>query len=115
MAERAVATDKDFCDARIITWTGLLNGDTGAPVAFLGSGDKSIQFNGTFGAGGTIVLEGTLDGVNYYTLSDLQTLAISKTAAALEGIAEAVLQVRPRVTAGDGTTSLTAVLFVRQK
>ena len=114
MAERA-AVAKDFADARVVTWSGLLNGDTGAPVGFMGSGDKSIQFAGTFGVGGTVVLEGTLDGVNYHTLSDLQTLAISKTAAALERVAEVVLNVRPRVTAGDGTTNLTATLLVRQK
>jgi hypothetical protein len=44
-------------------------------------------------------------------LSDLQTSAITKSSSALEGVAEAVKFVRPRVTAGDGTTSLTATLY----
>lgn len=112
MAERNYS-DKDYADCRVITWSGLLNGDFGTPVGFMGSGDKSVQFSGTFGVGGTIVLEGTLDGTNYHTLSDLQTTAISKTAAALEGIAEAVLAIRPRVTGGDGSTNLVATLLVR--
>ena len=114
MAERA-AVEKDYADARLVTWSGLLNTDTGAPIGFMGSGDKTIQFVGTWGVGGTAVLEGTLDGTNWFTLSDLQTVAISKTANGLEGIAEAVLQVRPHITAGDGTTSIEAIMLVRQK
>ncbi len=118
MAERTAVTS-DFADSRHHIWSGLLNGDTGSPVGFQGSGDKSVQFTGTYGAGGTIVLEGTIDkdpaSATWFTLNDLQTLAISKTANALEGIAEAVMWVRPRVTAGDGTTSLIAQLLVRAK
>lgn len=118
MAERT-PTEVDFADSRHVRWAGLLNTDSGAPIGYQGSGDKSIQFTGTFGAGGTIVLEGTLDkdpaSATWFTLSDLQATAISKTAAALEGIAEAVMWLRPRVTAGDGTTNLVATLVVRQK
>lgn len=109
------AVAQDFVDSRIITWSGLLNGDSGDQQGFLASGDKSVQFNGTFGVGGTIVFEGSNDGLNWFVLTDLQTVAISKTAAALEGIAEATLYVRPRVTAGDGTTSIIATMVVRQK
>ena len=118
MAER-VAITSDMADSRHVKWAGLLNGDTGAPCGYHGSGDKSIQITGTFGAGGTMVLEGTLDkdpaSATWFILSDLHTLAISKTANHLEGIAEAVIWLRPRVTAGDGTTNLVAQLVVRQK
>jgi hypothetical protein len=117
MAER-VSVIGDFADSRHVVWAGLLNGDTGAPIGFQGSGDKSIQFTGTFGVGGSISLQGTCDkipGSNWFVLNDLQTLAITKTAAALEGVAEAVMWVRPIVTAGDGTTNLTATMVVRDK
>lgn len=117
MAERA-SVKADFADVRHIQWDGLLNGDTGEPVGFMGSGDKTIQFTGTFGVGGSISLQGSCDKVNptnWFILNDLQATAITKTAAALEGIAEAVMFVRPIVTAGDGTTNLSAKMVVRQK
>jgi hypothetical protein len=100
--------------AHTVTWTGLANGDSGEPVLFPGSTVKSIQFTGTFGAGGTIVFEGSNDGSTYFTLTDGDANSISKTASALETVYENTLYVRPRVTAGDGTTSLTAVLLVRR-
>lgn len=100
-------------ESSLIAWTGLVNGDDGAPIQFGAFTDRSIQFGGTFGAGGTIVLEGSNDGVNYHPLTDPQGNAISKTTASIEAISEATRFVRPRVTAGDGTTSLSAYLFVR--
>ena len=100
-------------ESSLISWTGLLNGDDGAPIQFGAFTDRSIQFVGTFGAGGTIVLEGSNDGVNYVVLTDPQGNNISKTSASIEAISEATRYVRPRVTAGDGTTSLAAHLFMR--
>ena len=117
MATRAASvtpinTYKD--NAHVITWTGLLNGDDGSPVEMPGSSDRSIQFTGTFGVGGTIVLEGSNDGTNYVSLTDPQGNAISKTAAGIEAVMELTRYIRPRVTAGDGTTSLVATLLVKR-
>lgn len=100
-------------ESSLIAWTGLLNGDDGAPIQFGAFTDRSIQFVGTFGTGGTVVLEGSNDGVNYVTLTDPQGNNISKTSASIEAISEATRYVRPRVTAGDGTTNLAAHLFLR--
>jgi hypothetical protein len=101
-------------NAHTVTWSGLLNGDSGSPVVFPGSTVKSIQFTGTFGSGGTIVFEGSNDGSTYFTLTDGDGNSISKTSSALETVYENTLYIRPRVTAGDGTTSLVAVLLVRR-
>lgn len=87
-------------------WLLLLNGNDGAPLLIDRRTDRSVQVSGTFGAGGTLVIEGSNDGTNYYTLNDLQGTALSFTSARLEGISEMPLYIRPRVTAGDGTTSL---------
>lgn len=100
-------------ESSLVSWTGLLNGDDGSPVQFGAFTDRSIQFVGTFGTGGTIVLEGSNDGVNYVALTDPQGNSISKTSASIEAISEATRYVRPRVTAGDGTTNLAAHLFMR--
>jgi hypothetical protein len=50
------------------SYTGLLNGDDGAPCAMLGYDEVSIVVTGTFGAGGSVALEGSHDGVTYFAL-----------------------------------------------
>lgn len=107
-----ITTFKD--NAHVVQWTGLLNGDDGSPIEMPGSSDRSVQFSGTFGTGGTILLEGSNDGTNYVVLTDPQGNAISKTAAGIEAVTELTRYVRPRVSAGDGSTSLVATLLVKR-
>lgn len=115
MAERAATranTNSQF--SALFTWTGLLNGDTGAAIELDDWGDRTIQFTGTFGTGGTIVLQGSNDNSNWFSLTDPQGNAISKTAAGMETVMETPRYTRVSVTAGDGSTSLTAILFARR-
>lgn len=100
--------------SHVITWTGLLNGDSGEPLEMPGSADRSVQINGTFGSGGTVLIEGSNDGVNYYTLNDPSSAALSYTAAKIESVLEITRYIRPRVSAGDGATSLVCSMLVRQ-
>lgn len=100
--------------AHIISWTGLLNGDNGEAIEMPGSHIRSIHFTGTFSVGGTIVLEGSNDGVTFVTLTDPQANNISKTAEAIEQVQELTRYVRPRVTGGDGSTNLKAYLMVKR-
>jgi len=101
-------------NSHVITWTGLLNGDDGSPIEMPGHSIRSVQFVGTFGAGGTIQIEGSNDGTNYVVLTDLQGNNISKTAAGIEGVQEVTRYIRPRVTAGDGTTTIDATMLLRR-
>lgn len=110
-------TSSDYLrENQVYTWTPLTttNAD-GQGAGYSGAGDRTVQITGTFGAGGTVIVEGTLDGTNWYQLKDPSNTAISFTAAGLKAILENVLLVRPRVTAGDGTTSITATLLVRRE
>lgn len=97
-----------------INWSGLANGETGDAISVAEFADRSVQVSGTFGSGGTVVLEGSNDGTNWATLNDLQGDALSLSAAKIEGVSELTYQVRPRVTAGDGTTDITVTLFARR-
>lgn len=97
----------------IWTWTALANGDSGSAVVAPMFPDRTIQVFGTFGTGGTVVIEGSLDGTNYATLTDQSDNALSFTAAKIEAIAPVTLYIRPRVTAGDGTTALTVILLAK--
>lgn len=116
MATRTAAIVYDLAGARaaLVTWGGLLNGDDGSPVDLLDYPDRTVQFVGTFGAGGSVTFEGTNDGTNWAPLTDPQGTAITKTAAGLEAVTEVPRYVRPRVTAGDGTTTLQALLLARK-
>lgn len=115
MATVAITTKQDFVDGEFVSWTPLTttNAD-GGPSQFVGSGYRSIQVTGTFGVGGTVVVEGSLDGTNWFGLRDPSSTAISFTAAGIKAVLEAVPYIRPRVTAGDGTTSITAIIYHRR-
>lgn len=100
-------------NATAILWETLTTtNDTGQALQMGGSTIRSVQITGTFGAGGTVVLEGSNDGTNYVTLTDPQGNALSKTAAGIEAIQEITRYIRPRVTAGDGTTDLDVTMLV---
>lgn len=72
--------------------------------------DKTVQISGTFGIGGSLTLQGSNDGTNWFPLTDPQGNAITKTAAALETVTENPVFIRPFITAGDGSTDLNVYL-----
>ena len=100
---------------RKIVWSSLTTSNAdGAAADWIQWADRCIQFTGTFGAGGTIKLQGSNDGTNWFDLNNAQGTAISVTAAALKQVVELSQYVRPYVSAGDGTTNLTATLVLRR-
>lgn len=96
------------------TWSGLLNGDVGAPVEWPAYMDRSVQVTGTFGAGGSVSIDGSNDGVNFVPLSNPRGNALAMASASLEQIEDCAYKMRPSVTAGDGTTNLVVTLFARK-
>ena len=112
-----VTTINDYENsANLITWSGLLFSslDTGDPYEVPGFSDRTVQFSGTFGVSGAVQIEGSNDGTNYIILTDPQGNNITKTAASIEAVTELPRFIRPRVTAGDGTTNLIASLFMKR-
>lgn len=99
---------------RVVTWQGMTSGDVGAPLDFETARhtDRSVQVIGEFGTG-SVVIEGSLDGENWSTLSDPQGNALSIQSAKIEAILEAVLYIRPRVAGGDVTTDVAVLIFLR--
>jgi len=89
-------------DAIVATWTPLAAaGDIGQALQRTDLADRSVQVTGTF-AGATIVLEGSNDGTNYFTLSNPAGVAVSFAAAGLMQVNLPTAWVRPRVTVGAG-------------
>lgn len=108
------ATINELPHARLVTWSGLLNGDDGNPYEGAEFADRTAQVTGTFGASGSIQLEGSNDGTNYAVLADPQGNALTFTTGRIEQVLELPRYVRPRVTAGDGTTALALTMFCRR-
>jgi hypothetical protein len=102
-------------DVRVVTWTGLLNGDDGDPFEMPGWAVRSVQVSGTLGAAGAVTIEGSNNGANYLALTDPQGNALAINSLRIEAIAELTRWIRPRVTAGDGTTNLTVTLLAKRQ
>ncbi len=111
----ATSDVKTFGDhGHVVAWGTLGNGVSGTPLQMIGSADRSVQVEGTFGAGGTVLIEGSNDGVNYRTLHDPGGTALSITSAGIVAVLEISAFVRPRVSAGDGSTAIDVTLLVRR-
>lgn len=96
----------------IVKWTGLLNGDTGAPFVCSHLPDKHFEASGTWGAGGKVAMQAAAEPALapsvWNTMRDPSQNVIELTsAAAVEQCLDNSYAIRPNVTAGDGTTSLT--------
>lgn len=114
---KAITTLQTFGDKVWLSrWTGLTqtSSDDGEPFEMPGAADRSVQVTGTFGVGGSVRLEGSNDGTNYAVLSDPQGNALDITTAKIEAITELTRYIRPRVTAGDGSTDLAVTVLVRR-
>jgi hypothetical protein len=94
-----------------ITWPTMTNAGTDVGAAIqLASFEKTFHAYGTFGAGGNVIVEGSNDGTNFNALSNRQGTAMNFTAAAMNTSQDKPIWVRPRVTAGDGTTSVSVTV-----
>ncbi len=96
----------------VIAWEGLSNGDLGDAIPFGQYADKSVQVTGTFGDG-ALVLEGSNNGTDFATLTDLQGNDLNILAAKIEQVTEVTAWVRPRVTGASGA-SLNVHLLIKE-
>lgn len=101
---------------KLVVWSAVLNGNDGSPFKFVMWADRTVQITGTFGAGGSVSIEGSNEDppVNWSVLTDSSGAAMTYSSASLKQMNEAPLWVRPHVTAGDGTTSLVVSLLARR-
>lgn len=101
---------------RVRTWTPLTTTNSdGDPISYAsnGMGGVTFQVNGTFG-GGTVLVEGSNNGTNWYTLNDQSNSPVSFSAAGLKTVRDQPLYIRPRLNGGDGTSSLTVVAALQK-
>lgn len=100
------------------TYTPMANADVGAPIGanHADYADRNVSVFGTFGAGGTVLIQGANDAaLTYHTLNDQSDNALSITTAKNEQIEQVPEHTRPNVSAGDGATALTVVITCRRE
>lgn len=112
MATGRVITQTPIPGSYVATWTGLLTAETGVFADMpVDAATRSVQVSGTFGAAGNVIIEGSNDGTNFFTLNNALGTALGTiTTAALNSIDQNCLFIRPRVTGGDGTTLLNVII-----
>lgn len=93
------------------SWAGLLNGDTGSPVDISRYNNAAITAKGTFGAGGTVTWQGSYDGGTTWAAFGA---GITSTDTQIKALTPKTILVRPNITAGDGTTNVTAMLVASE-
>jgi len=87
-----------------ILWTLTTANADGAPVKMTPFADRSIQMTGTWGSG-TGVLQGSNDGVTWFTLYDPDGSPITSAATnKLEQVLELTQFMRPVLTGSTGAT-----------
>jgi hypothetical protein len=102
-------------NVRTATWTGITT-TTDTPEAFgpinTGRGPVygAVTFSGTFNGGTTAVLQGSIDGVVYATLTDIAGNAISATAAKMQEFVSSAMYFKPSV--GSGVTDDVNVVVI---
>jgi hypothetical protein len=99
--------------AFVATWLNLAEGDQGDALAFGQYTDRSVQVIGALG-GATLVVEGSLNGLDWATLTDPQGNDLTITTPKIEMITEATVYIRPRVSGGSGVTDVTVLMLLKE-
>lgn len=109
-------TDVRNGEALIASWTALDGDDDGTALDVPAGYDvRSIQVTGTFDSG-SVALHGSNDGSNYAALAAIAAgSAIAITAAGIKNVADATRYVKPVVSSGGASCSLTVTLFLKRK
>ena len=93
------------------TYTHLASSDTCSPVFMPALTDKTVQITGTTGAGGSITLVGSNDGVNFVALHDVFGVALSALVpGTIYQINEDSAWVNALIVGGDGTTAMNVII-----
>ena len=108
-------------DAMVVTWASLTTTNNyGAPVQMPGRADRSIQLTGTLGAAGAVTMYGSnvfdpnlANDADWAILDDAKGNPLVLSTLRIEEIVTLPLWIRPKITAGDGSTSLTARLVMK--
>ncbi len=111
MAERAATVVVNDDKTVTVTWSGLLDNDTGEAVYLARYPDKTVQITGNFSGSAAVTMQGSNLGTpSWGALNDAQGIVIAPTTNECILIAGSPLQIRPSVTTSDGSTDLVCTI-----
>jgi hypothetical protein len=106
---------KQFAESSIVrSWTLPAVGDTGIAVQNPTFSDRSVQVSTLTWGGSTVTIEGSNDGLTYFTLTDQAGAALTFTSSGLRQILQVCRYIRPKATGGTGTSFKIDLLMVRK-
>lgn len=114
-----ITVTEDTIDGRegrgfINTWEAFATlGDVGEAIEHVSCRDRCVQFTGTWGSGGTMLLQGSNDNTNWFTLKDSGGTSISLTADGMRQVLEMPRYIRPKLSAGTGSIDIDVILLER--
>lgn len=112
-----MATIKPFLEivsggnGHVYTWV-LSADDDGEPIEATDFANRLVQIEGNFD-GGSVVIEGSNDSVNYRGLNDPQGNDVAVQSPQIRTVAQMTRLFRPRVVGGTPDTQVTVCLFAR--
>lgn len=112
MATRNAVVTAPDSGILVVTWSGLTFGttDVGNAQGFTRWADKTVQMVGTLGVGGEATIEGSNDGTTWGILTDPLGVDLILVDGAPVVISQNPLYIRPNMTGGDGSTSVSIII-----
>jgi hypothetical protein len=98
----------------LISWNLTTADTTGAPIIGISWADRTALFQSLSWGGATAAIEGSNDGSVYVPLTDIQGVAISKSANDIESIVELTRYVQPRLTIPGTAAAVTVSIVARR-
>lgn len=102
-----------------VVWPLVTNADTCGPIQMSTAADRSVHAFGTFN-GASVAIHGSNEATNdssavtsFVALHDPQGIAIAITTANIEEISEVTNWIKPVITGGGGSQSVTVAMTVR--
>lgn len=103
----------------VVSWVGLANSDYGQALSVPALADRSIHLLGALGTGGAATIYGTnkpdpnlATDTDWSILNDPQANPLVMSVLKVESVMEPTLWIRPKITAGDGSTLLNLYLVL---
>lgn len=97
------------------TWAAATEADTmNSQEVDTAGADRCVAVTGTFGSA-TVLIRGSIDGTNFFTLTDPQGNSLSFTAAGLKQISENVQFIQPTHSGGSSESVVVRVFGAIRK
>jgi hypothetical protein len=104
---------KETENFKVCFWEGVRPNAPGVPVVCDQRIPHSVQVHGEFGAGGSVVIEGSIDGEKWESIDQSPGFPLNFTIEGLEKVGTCPLWIRPRAE-GSSVTKINVYLLMRK-